>query len=306
MATASQVLAKARSQIGTHEKGSTNSVKYNDAFYGGKYPKAYQSWAAWCSVFTGWCSEQLGMRPNVDYPRSAGVAICFQWFREHDRIVSKHKLNPGDWVRFTFSHTALVEKVLSGGRIQTIEGNTSPGNGGSQRDGGGVHRRIRSLSLIQYGGRPRYGAAATTPSASAGGDDMTIKNVGNYTGNLTLPKGKWKTIPINAKGDQTLVSGIKKGDNLQALSSLTLTGLPKGAEAAVRFFLVSYKKGTTTQRVYTYPTTEIVGTAGQTFGQAAFMDHIGKVGKHDTRLRAEVLVHRAGVHLTKATQKVGK
>lgn len=41
-------------------------------------------------------------------------------------------------------HVGIVEKRLSGSSYQTIEGNTSSGNSGSQSNGGGVFRRQRS------------------------------------------------------------------------------------------------------------------------------------------------------------------
>ncbi len=43
-------------------------------------------------------------------------------------------------------HVGFVEKNLGGGRYQTIEGNTSSGDGGSQSNGGGAFRRQRSTA----------------------------------------------------------------------------------------------------------------------------------------------------------------
>ena len=53
-------------------------------------------------------------------------------------------------------HVGLVEAVLPGGRIQTIEGNTSSGVVGSQSDGGGVYRRIRPVTHVALYGYPDY------------------------------------------------------------------------------------------------------------------------------------------------------
>jgi hypothetical protein len=54
----------------------------------------------------------------------------------------------GAIVIFNFSHTGIV---VSGGRSSdiTVEGNTSSGNRGSQRDGDGVFQRTRSHSIIK-------------------------------------------------------------------------------------------------------------------------------------------------------------
>lgn len=43
-------------------------------------------------------------------------------------------------------HTGLVQSQLSNVKMQTIEGNTSSGNGGSQREGNGVFERTRTIS----------------------------------------------------------------------------------------------------------------------------------------------------------------
>src|SRR5690625_3996813 len=149
MATATSVLARARKWVG-HRERYNNRTRFNDLFYGRAVNGAAYPW---CAAFTSVICQEEGMRRDIDYPHSAGVAVCFNWFRRRGRIVSKHKLKPGDMVRFTFSHIAFFVRYANAARtaIVTIEGNTSSGNAGSQRDGGGVHQRVRSLGLVQYG-----------------------------------------------------------------------------------------------------------------------------------------------------------
>jgi hypothetical protein len=53
------------------------------------------------------------------------------------------------------THVAMVERRVVGG-YQTIEGNTSPGNAGSQANGGGCFRRLRPDSAVVYVVRPNY------------------------------------------------------------------------------------------------------------------------------------------------------
>ena len=309
MATATSVLDQARKWIGHTEKPN-NRTRFNDKFYGrpvngSAYP--------WCAAFTSVICQESGMRPNVDYPHSAGVAVCFAWFRREGRIVSKNKLKPGDMVRFTFSHIAFVEKVLSGGRVQTIEGNTSGTNAGSQRDGGGVHRRIRSLSIIQYGGRPNY-----TGKAQLGGGAKDKKEGGLFgmtmyaprtrKKDLKLPKGKWRTLPIDDKDNSSLLTGLKPGDDVVVNAAIALKGLPKGSEAQVRLYAVSYKKGTKTRRLSAGYAQEIVGTAGNTLGAVTLMrrnTHKAATGR-DIRIRAEICVYASGVTLTRAQFHRGK
>lgn len=313
MTTPSKVLSIAKKEVGTTERGYTNDVKYNTWFYGRKVSgSAYP----WCAAFTSWVLAQAGLKRDVDYPHSAGVAVLFAWFERKGRIISRTKLRAGDLVRYDkFSHVGIFSHYEDGGRTAiTYEGNTSPGNSGSQRDGGGVWRRRRNIGLIRYGGRPFYKAAAkpplgtSSPKKEEGLFGMSIKNAGRRTKDIALPKGKWKMIPVNDKGDVSL-RNVSKGTDILAMVDVTLEGLPKGAEAAVRFVLDGYKKGSKTQRVYSYPSTEIIGSAGKTFGQAVRMDKVGRVSNnagYSTRLRCEIMVHRAGVKLTDATFKVAK
>lgn len=73
----------------------------------------------------------------------------------------------GDWVVFSFGaalgiHVGVVEKVkpattFTVATIQTVEFNTSPSNGGSQSNGGGVYRRVRPTNWgIRGYYRPAY------------------------------------------------------------------------------------------------------------------------------------------------------
>ncbi len=68
------------------------------------------------------------------------------------------------------SHTCFF--VMPKGRdARTVEGNTSPGEAGSQDNGGGVYGRIRSASIIIGAGRPAY-APEPPPIPQPEDDDM--------------------------------------------------------------------------------------------------------------------------------------
>ncbi|MDR6861990.1 peptidoglycan-binding protein [Phycicoccus sp. 3266] len=74
----------------------------------------------------------------------------------------------GDLVLYSFGaseaiHIGIVEKV-NATTIQTIEGNTSPDDSGSQNNGGGVYRRKRTRS---WGIRGYYRPAYDAPPASS-------------------------------------------------------------------------------------------------------------------------------------------
>ena len=69
------------------------------------------------------------------------------------------RLEPGDlpiWASGTIrggdfnGHTGLVQWQIDSRRFRTVEGNTQPGPGGDQREGGGVYERTREISLGSF------------------------------------------------------------------------------------------------------------------------------------------------------------
>jgi hypothetical protein len=75
--------------------------------------------------------------------------------------VPASKAKPGDLVVFNFpggapaEHVGLARGPAKGGVIPTVEGNTSPGSGGSQANGGGIYVRTRPVGLIAVVARPK-------------------------------------------------------------------------------------------------------------------------------------------------------
>jgi len=121
----------------------------------------------WCGV---WCSAALKSArvQGVTY-RLASVA-----FIEDDARARKAPFR--DWVdRSQYRHVLRGDLVVLFGRgvhvgmvrgfktingqvyVITEEGNTSPGNGGSQANGGGSYRRVRPLSSVHGFARVDYG-----------------------------------------------------------------------------------------------------------------------------------------------------
>lgn len=66
------------------------------------------------------------------------------------KLVSLDKARKGDIVILFGSntHMGLVRENYHGGDLPTVEGNTSPGNDGSQDNGGGIHERHRDPSAV--------------------------------------------------------------------------------------------------------------------------------------------------------------
>lgn len=77
-------------------------------------------------------------------------------------LIPRGQERAGDWVLYNFGssapvqHVAAITRVIAPGDNETIEGNTSPGTGGSQDNGGGVFiRRRHGAGVVAYV-RPVY------------------------------------------------------------------------------------------------------------------------------------------------------
>ena len=135
----------------TANAGSNNWTKYG-AWYGLNGPEA-----PWCDMFVCWCAEQAGEAAAVG--KFASVWYHQQKFKQLGRWYARGTYTPqaGDLIFFgAGDHIGLVECV-SGGRVYTIEGNTS---GGSTlvANGGGVARKNYSLGYTKINGygHPAY------------------------------------------------------------------------------------------------------------------------------------------------------
>lgn len=131
-------------QIGTVERpAGSNKVKYSD-WYGMRGP--------WCAMFVSWCFNEAGIKfryaycPYVEADAKAG--------KNGLRLVGSKYATKGDLALFGFGkgeavHIGFVVRNLGGGWYETVEGNTSAGDGGSQANGGGVFKRRRHISQIR-------------------------------------------------------------------------------------------------------------------------------------------------------------
>ena len=175
MTAIERVIATARAEIGYIEKatnsqledktanaGSGNWTKYA-AFLDGlgvyNFPK---NGYAWCDMFVDWCYiSTFGLSVAMkmtNQPMGGYGAGCTQSAGYYRAVGRFHKGNPqpGDQIFFTndggksMYHTGLVEKV-SGGRVYTIEGNTSS-TPGVVPNGGMVRDKSYSINYAQIGG----------------------------------------------------------------------------------------------------------------------------------------------------------
>lgn len=153
MATAEQIIKKAKSQIGYKESpNGSNKTKYGKAYGMNGQP--------WCAMFVWWIFKACGAsKLFFGGKKSAYVPTIMDWGIKEKLTVYKGGGKPGDIVGFDFNHNrssdhiGFIEKKNADGSYTCIEGNTAIGN---DANGGQVMRRTRSQSQISYIIRPKY------------------------------------------------------------------------------------------------------------------------------------------------------
>jgi hypothetical protein len=158
--TAHQILTWEASQIGTgeHPAGSNHTI--------------YSLWGdgPWCFYFQSYGFRKYNALDLI-FGAHGYVPDFKGIFSPHGEFHTSSP-KPGDLVAFDFNrsgepeHIGMVEKVISGSVIQTIEGNTSDH----------VMRRTRSRSYVYGYATPKYGSITQE-------DDMQPKD--------KLPVGTW-------------------------------------------------------------------------------------------------------------------
>lgn len=165
MATPTDVLRVAAGEIGyvalqDPDSGSKYGRWYADTMGRPEYRGPSTAYP-WCAMFVSWAFAQAGQSmPGLPTPQ---CSVIVSRNRGSSRAVSKRDAQPGDVILFDWDpergngadHVGIVE-LNKGSYVQTIEGNTSSGSGGSQSNGGGVWRRTRAWSDVYAVYRPEY------------------------------------------------------------------------------------------------------------------------------------------------------
>lgn len=173
MGTAAALLAEARRSLGVRGRPNYITTDYARR-HGHEFVRAN-----WCDMAITYWARHSGntaaVLPGGDRAYTVWHAQDFQkigrWSPGTTDNVNRAK--PGDIVFFDWGtsnrisaidHVGIVEKNLGGGRVQTIEGNTSDA----------CLRRVRSASTIAGFGRPAYSDSPSggTSSAAQEDDDM--------------------------------------------------------------------------------------------------------------------------------------
>ena len=180
MSVAEQVLARAASRIGYYAPDDPNPGSEAGRYWAAR---SGQQWLAgpsdsvwWCMLFVSMCLDECGQIDSIG-GFSFNTDYTVNQVRKHPDayFVSVYDARPGDIVIYNWDgggtdHVGFVEKNLGGGTLQTIEGNTSSGDYGSQSAGNGVWRRVRNHS-IAYVIRPAY-TDSEEPSTPSGPVDI--------------------------------------------------------------------------------------------------------------------------------------
>ncbi len=160
MATGADVIRIASGEVG-YTEGPNNANRYAAEV-------GHANNQAWCGTFTDAMLKRAG---QLGEPSSVWTPSGLQAYRKFGRAIDRNgPAQPGDLVYFDWQggtgsngvdHVGIVVGTRPDGQVETIEGNTSPTNAGSQSNGGGVYRRVRPRSVIAGFGRPAYTAAPT-------------------------------------------------------------------------------------------------------------------------------------------------
>lgn len=168
------VIEVARGELGvTENPPGSNRVKYWD-----EYGAGWQG-QPWCVCFLWWVFHHAGEGSAFfGGAKTASCGTLLRWYNEQGLTVPKKEVQPGDIVILNFSgtpetqHCGLVvdrtvvwdsfgnvnkpDSFFRVSSIKTIEGNTSPGEEGSQDNGGCVALKTRHISQIVEICRPKY------------------------------------------------------------------------------------------------------------------------------------------------------
>ncbi|WP_084265268.1 CHAP domain-containing protein [Actinomadura macra] len=186
MGTAARMLVEARKSLGMSGRPNKITREYASR-HGDEFLRA-----SWCDMAVTFWARHSG---NADAVLLSGDRAYTVWHAEDFQRAGRwrkgttaevNRAKPGDIVFFDWGatnsvddidHVGVVEKVLGGGRLQTIEANT----------GDACLRRVRSANVIAGYGRPAYSEEDDMPLSS---DDLKkIRDIVWNTDTAPAPAG---------------------------------------------------------------------------------------------------------------------
>lgn len=155
------VIKVARGELSVTEfPPNSNKVKYNTEYYGWEVSGPDYKW---CVVGLWWVFKHAGEgQAFFGGAKTASCGTLRNWYKAQGQTVPKTDGLTGDLAFCNFhggplpEHVELIVARKSYGWYQTIGFNTSPGEEGSQDNGGCVALKTRHISQIVEICRPKY------------------------------------------------------------------------------------------------------------------------------------------------------
>ncbi len=217
------VMAIAETQVGYLEgslagttAGSNNYTKYG-VWYADYFNSSSFKYGAWCAMFVSWCAAQAGVSPDI-FTYHASCTAGVSWWKQRN-LFEYSQYYDGDYVpkagdviyfgdsRTSMSHVGLV-RYVQGGRVYTIEGNTS-GQNGEINEGGGCFRKDYSLGYSRIVGyaTPKYEDGAGTTAEKLGTYRVTASSLNVRKGTDT----SYDIVGVLDNEELTVVTELSNG-----------------------------------------------------------------------------------------------
>ncbi|TYK43197.1 CHAP domain-containing protein [Actinomadura decatromicini] len=211
--SATGMIKEARKSLGLSGRPNKITREYAD-----RHGSEFES-ASWCDMAVTYWARHSG---NAAAVLLGGDRAYTVWHAEDFKKAGRwhagttanvNRAKPGDIVFFDWGttdrisavdHVGVVEKVLGGGRLQTIEANTDDA----------VKRRVRAAGVIAGYGRPAYGPSAPPrPTFWDVQSTVALRRVRVPWGSPVLREGssggrvKWLQDALNGLGSSLNVDG---------------------------------------------------------------------------------------------------
>lgn len=143
-------------EVGYVEGGGPDGHSGNVTKYWAELYPAGQG-QPWCAAFQRWVDIHAG-GPDLPISNPYYCPSIVTYARQHGLWLPADAGSPGDMLLFQWQKNGVADhigriKAKNGGSYLTIEGNTSSANGNieSQRNGGGVYERTRTINATVLG-----------------------------------------------------------------------------------------------------------------------------------------------------------
>ena len=243
--TAADVIAVAKNEVGYVEKASNNNLDSKTGNAGSSNYTKYErdvfgsNGNYWCASFVSWCFyTAAGKNKNkatsilLSLTRSADGMMTA--FKNKNQFTTSNP-QPGDVIFFSGSrhaganHVGIVTNV-DGGKVYTVEGNTSVG-AGVVDNGGGVAEKSYDLStsrILGYG-RPNYdgtsnfsGIDSSDSSSNSSSESATALDRITSIFDDALDSGVWKSWGFTSNPfEDSSNSSSSSSDSSSSSSSVT-------------------------------------------------------------------------------------